>query len=108
MTLGQQQEAFARDVEALLMFAHSTGFGVRIGEAWRPPEMQRIYVETGRSKTMKSRHLDKLAIDLHFTRNGQLCYPEAIGRFWEALSPENSAGMFWQSFKDSPHFERRP
>lgn len=107
MTLGEHQEAFARDVEALLMFAHQMGYGVRIGEAQRPVEMQKIYVDTGRSQTMNSRHLKKCAIDLHFTRAGTLCYPERIGRFWESLSPENSAGMFWKSFKDSPHFERR-
>lgn len=107
MKLGQHQEAFARDVEALLAFAHALGYGVRIGECWRPDEMQRIYVEQGRSKTMQSRHQQKLAIDLHFTKDGRLVYPERIGRFWESLSPENSAGMFWRSFKDAPHFERR-
>ncbi len=106
MTLGQHQEAFARDVAKLLAQAWALGYEVRIGEAQRTAEQQEIYVRTGRSKTMKSQHLTKTAIDLHFTKSGVLCYPEEIGRFWESLHSLNQAGMFWKSFKDSPHFQR--
>lgn len=106
MTLGQHQEKFAHDLCKLLVFVHSRGYGIRIGEAQRTAEQQAIYVKTGRSKTMNSRHLKKCAIDLHFTKDGQLCYPEEIGRFWESLDPLNSWGGFWKSFKDDPHFER--
>lgn len=95
-----------RDVEVLLMFIHSCGYNVRGGELWRPDEMQAIYVKTGRSKTMNGQHPKKCAIDLHILLAGQIVYPEEVGRFWEALSPENRAGMFFKSFKDGPHFER--
>lgn len=107
MTLGQNQEAFACDVAKLLAFAIGQGYGIRIGEAERTADQQKIYVQTGRSKTMNSNHLKRCAIDLHFTKDGVLCYPEEVGRYWESLGPANSAGMFWKSFKDSPHFERR-
>lgn len=107
MNLGTHQEAFMQDLAKLIYFAHSKGYGIRGGELYRTPEQQQIYVESGRSKTMNSRHLKKCAIDLHFTKDGQLCYPEEIGKFWESLNPLNSAGMFWTSLKDSPHFERR-
>lgn len=106
MTLGEHQEAFAADLSSLIQTAIMRGYGVRIGEVYRTPEQQQIYVKTGRSKTMNSMHLKKCAADLHFTKNGQLCYPEELGRYWESLNTLNSAGMFWKSFVDSPHFQR--
>ena len=106
MTLGQQQEAFSRDLVKLIQYAYSQGYEVRIGEVQRPIEMQQIYLKTGRSKTLKSRHLDKCAADLHFTLKGVLCYPEALGRYWQSLDPKNQWGGFWKTFKDQPHFER--
>jgi peptidoglycan L-alanyl-D-glutamate endopeptidase CwlK len=107
MTLGQHQERFSADLARLILHAVAGGYGVRMGEAFRTPEQQQIYVKTGRSKTFNSMHLKKCAADLHFTKDGALCYPEELGRYWESLDPLNSAGMFWRSFKDSPHFERR-
>jgi hypothetical protein len=107
MRLGQHQEAFSRDLVKLLTEAYRLGYEVRIGEVQRPVEMQQMYVKQGRSKTMDSMHLKKCAADLHFTKDGKLVYPEELGRFWEELSRENSAGMFWPSFKDDPHFQRR-
>jgi peptidoglycan L-alanyl-D-glutamate endopeptidase CwlK len=106
MTLGQHQEAFTRDLTKLLVYAHNNGYGVRMGEVYRTVEQQQLYIRTGRSKTMNSMHLKKCAADLHFTKDGELVYPEEIGRYWEGLNPLNQAGMFWKSFKDSPHFQR--
>mgnify|MGYP000370795422 CR=1 FL=1 len=108
MTLGQRQERFAEDLAKLIQFAISKGYGVRIGEVERTAEQQKLYVQTGRSKTMNSNHLVKCAADLHFTKDGVLCYPPEIGHYWELLDPKNSAGMFWAKFKDAPHLERRP
>ncbi len=107
MTLGQHQELFSKNFAMLIMFAIERGYGVRLGEVQRMTEMQTIYVQTGRSKTMDSLHLKKCAGDIHFSKEGALCYPEEIGRYWESLDPLNRAGMFWKSFKDAPHFERR-
>ena len=106
MTLGSHQEAFSRDLVKLLMEAYRIGYEVRIGEVLRTPEQQELYVRTGRSKTLNSMHLKKCAADLHFVRNGVVSYPAELGQFWRSLSPLNKAGMFWQTFKDSPHFER--
>ena len=107
MTLGEHQEAYTRDHVKLLLRAFELGCEVRKGEAQRMPEMQALYVQTGRSKTFNSMHIKKLADDLHFMKGGKLCYPEELGRYWESLNPLNQAGMFWKSFKDSPHFERK-
>jgi len=107
MSLGKEQEAFSRHLALLLMEAFNRGYEVRMGEVQRMPEMQQIYFKTGRSKTLNSAHLSKLAADLHFTKAGVLCYPDELGRYWESLDPKNQAGMFWKTFKDSPHFERK-
>lgn len=107
LTLGQHQERFSRDLVKLIQKAHELGYEVRIGEVFRTPEQQRIYVETGRSKTMRSQHLNKTAADLHFFSEGKLCYPVELGAYWETLDPLNQWGGFWKSFKDFPHYERR-
>ena len=108
MSLGQEQEAFSRDIVKLMSKAFELGYEVRTGEFERTAEQQKIYVQTGRSKTMSSNHLRKCAADLHFTKDGVLCYPQELGDYWERLHPKNSWGGNWKSFKDKPHFERKP
>jgi len=116
MALVIEQAAFLLDMCKLINFAASRGFIVTGGELERKPEMQEIYVKTGRSKTMNSRHLKKCAIDLNFFLRGKdgklaLTYDVAalkpIGDYWESLDPQNSWGGNWRSFVDVPHFERR-
>jgi len=111
MSMVIEQDAFLQDVAKLIIFTKERGFGITGGELYRTPEQQQIYVKTGRSKTFNSKHLSRLAIDFNFFVDGTLCYDveklSEIGKYWESLSPKNSAGMFWNSFKDVPHFERR-
>ena len=111
MSLVAEQYAFMLDVAKLIQFCASEGIVVTGGELHRTPEQQQIYVKTGKSKTLNSKHLERLAIDLNFFVNGVLCYDvnkvSKVGKYWEGLSPKNSAGMFWKSFVDLPHFERR-
>lgn len=111
MSMVSEQFMFLQDVAKLIQFCVSEGIIVTGGELYRTEEQQQIYVRTGRSKTMNSNHLKRLAIDLNFFIDGKLCYDvpslSKIGTYWESLSPHNSAGMFWKSFKDVPHFERR-
>jgi hypothetical protein len=110
MSLVQEQAAFLLDATALIQFATNQGFQVTGGELFRTAEQQEIYVKTGRSKTMNSNHLRRLAIDLNFIKDGKLCYDakllEPIGAYWEALHPKNRWGGHFQSLKDMPHFER--
>jgi peptidoglycan L-alanyl-D-glutamate endopeptidase CwlK len=112
MSLVREQAKFLLDVTKLINMATSAGFTLTGGELWRTPEQQAIYVKTGRSKTMASNHLRRCAIDLNFFKDGKLTYDRAtlqpIGDFWESLDPKNSWGGNWRSFKDIPHFERRP
>ncbi|MCL2439521.1 MAG: M15 family metallopeptidase [Alphaproteobacteria bacterium] len=109
MSLGKRQEVFARDVAALLGFAFARGFEVRIGEAERTVAQQEIYVREGKSKTMASKHLDRLAVDLFFTCGGQVIWAReglaALGEYWESLRAGNKWGGNFKTFLDTPHFE---
>lgn len=117
-TLGQNQEIFAKHAAMLINKAIELGFGVRLGEVLRTPEQQKLYFNSGASKTMNSQHLKKLAIDLNLIIDGRLAtYKEtfALGKWWEALDPQNRWGGSWRglveskqsTFIDSPHFERQ-
>lgn len=117
MTLGEEQEHFAQQMADLIQQAHSMGYAVRVGEVQRPIEMQQLYMNTGRSKTMNSMHLKKCAVDLVLLLKGQVCTREQIkplGQWWEDLDPKNRWGGNWRglvdsgksSFVDAPHFER--
>jgi predicted chitinase len=116
MSLVRKQAAFLTHVGELLRRAGELGFVVTGGELYRTPEQQAIHVRNGRSKTMNSQHLKRLAIDLNFFREGQdgsfqLVYDadvlRPLGEFWESLDAANRWGGNWTSFKDTPHFERR-
>ena len=117
MPLVAQQAQFLLDVCNLIQWCTTQGWVVTGGELQRPVEMQEIYIKTGRSKTMESKHLRRLAIDLNFFKNNEyICTVEdlsEVGKYWESLSPKNRwGGNFdrdWSkkdNFKDAPHFER--
>ena len=112
MSLVAEQAAFLLDVCKLIDFATEAGFVVTGGELFRTTEQQEIYVKSGRSQTMLSNHLRRCAIDLNFFKDGKLVYDvttlRPVGDYWQSLNPKNSWGGFWKSFKDVPHFERRP
>lgn len=66
MTLGQKQSQFFEHICLLRQYAVDLGFRVVLGEVQRSLEQQKIYYFNGRSKTMESDHLNKLAADIHF------------------------------------------
>ena len=112
--LSQKQMKFSQDVVSLLLFAMEKGFRFTFGEVMRPKEMQEIYYRDGRSTTMNSMHVHKLAIDINFFKpDGKthtLTYLKAdlqeIGEFWESLDDKNEWGGNWEYFLDTPHFQR--
>lgn len=118
MSLLDEQFAFALDVIKLETKMVELGYQFTYGEAARPIEMQRIYVQTGRSKTMDSMHLKRCARDYNIFKDRRLCTRDEIkpiGDFWESLSGKNRWGGNWRgavdagrsSFIDAPHFERQ-
>ncbi|MGQ0620185.1 MAG: M15 family metallopeptidase [Panacagrimonas sp.] len=116
MSLNREQALFMQHVGELIRKAPDFGLSVTGGELYRTAEQQQIYVRDGRSKTLNSQHLKRLAIDLNFFRQAadgslELVYSgdeiRHLGAFWESLDPANRWGGNWTSFKDVPHFERR-
>ena len=118
MTLFAEQDKFTHDVAKLLAQAWELGFTVTFGEVQRPIEMQKLYVQSGRSKTMDSQHIKRLAIDLNLFKENRVCTRADIlplGLWWEQLDPVNRWGGSWRglvdtgksSFVDAPHFERQ-
>lgn len=116
MSLVPQQNQFMLHVAELIRKAAESGFYISGGELYRTPEQQAMHVKNGRSTTMNSQHLKRLAVDFNFFKLGSdgklhLTYEvkdlKELGQFWESLDSANRWGGNWQSFKDTPHFERR-
>jgi len=125
MSLSDRQAIFTANVAKLISWINSQpGHRCRIREATRPLSMQllnvhgftvnshneNIYLEPSPiiSKTMKSKHLESLAVDLIIDINGVYqddykSYIEA-GKFWESLHPENVSGAVSWGW-DGQHFQ---
>lgn len=128
MTLGEKQRLFVKNIGELIAYAYANGFELSFGEVYRTPEQQKIYFESGRSKTMNSRHLDRLAVDFNFFKNGQMLFKDPakyvddanlikpLGNFWVLLHADNVWGGDWdrdndvvdEKFRDPYHFEMKP
>ena len=115
MTRLENQFEFLKDVAKLIQKAEELGFVITAGEMFRTPEQQAIYVKAGRSKTMNSKHLDRLAVDFNVFKDGKMCDENGIrplGEFWESLNPINRWGGNFPPnknggrFIDAPHFQR--
>lgn len=110
MSLVPEQAAFLLDAGKLVQYATAQGFVVTGGELYRTPEQQELYVKSGKSQTMNSLHLSRLAIDLNFFKSGTPIYDKAtlapLGAYWESLNPLNSWGGNGQKLVDTPHFSR--
>lgn len=109
MGTSDKQWLFLQDVAKLIQHAESIGIKLTGGELYRTKEQQELYIKAGKSKTMKSKHLERLAIDFNFFIDGKLTYAkedvQPLGDYWESLRPENSWGGNWKSFQDTPHFQ---
>lgn len=103
-------------VAELIRSVYARGFELTFGEAYRTEEQQRMHVEAGKSRTMNSRHRDRLALDLNLFNGGEyITDAEAyrpLGEMWEALGgrwggrfglrpSEYGAKVGW----DANHFE---
>lgn len=111
----EQQSAFIKDAARLILEAQKFGLKVTAGELFRTQEQQDIYYQTGKSKLKHSLHQDRMAIDLNFFKRTlagelELTYNksdiQALGDWWETLSPQNKWGGNWSGFIDTPHFQR--
>ena len=109
MKIRDVQNEFLVDVAKLILYAKEQGIFITGGELYRTPYQQKHYIKIGRSKTMNSYHLKRLAIDLIVFKRGKptwICEDYIrLGEYWEKLNSKNKWGGSWR-FKDCGHFER--
>jgi peptidoglycan L-alanyl-D-glutamate endopeptidase CwlK len=125
MTLSEKQQIFTFNIHLLIQEAFRLGFKLTFGEVYRTPEQQKIYFDIGRSKTMDSRHLQRLAVDFNIFKDGVILFQDknnyekdvlsckVLGDFWLSLNTSNRWGADWDKdgnplndkFRDPYHFE---
>lgn len=110
MTLHEHQAAFCQDVAKLMQYIAAQGYSCTFGEAYRTPEQAILDYHKGIG-IKDSMHCKRLAIDLNlFDAHGTFLVHEKdyepFGTYWESLSPNNRAGVFFSTGPDSDHFER--
>lgn len=127
MKLSQRQQIFTRNIAKLIQKAEALEIGLTFGDAWRSRSQmvlnyygydvikgsdKPILVKRRcTSKTLRSKHGLRLAVDFNFFINGKLTYDkhklQCLGDYWESLHPSNRWGGNWTSFIDTPHFEMK-
>lgn len=132
MKLSQQQQIFSKNIAMLILFAHYYGIGLTFGEAHRTWSQILLnyfgykvekggvlgirLVKTKRlSRTLRSLHADRLAVDFNFFVDEKLTYNfetvKVLGDYWESLHPANTWGGDFNKdgiengFVDTPHFQ---
>ena len=107
MTLRQKQSRFAQLISQLILWAFDQGYEITLGEAWRPDEMQEIYLAQGKTKTKASRHQKRLAEDLNLFINGEyqtdLEAYRPLGEKWKSMDRNCVWGGEWGW--DANHFQ---
>lgn len=109
MTIGQAQRRFTLLIAKLIVHAYENGWELTFGEAYRTKDQQVIYIQQGKSQTMNSRHLSRLAVDFNLFINGKYMTRsedyEPLGTYWESLDGHCVWGGRWKSLADGNHFE---
>lgn len=119
MTLSEKQRAFSSLLAQFITWCYANGYELVGGEWKRPIEMQKLYVQQGKSKTMLSKHLDSIAVDLSLFKNGvYTTNPEdyrPLGEKWEIMGGRwggrfgiDKADYATKIGWDSGHFEYDP
>ena len=107
MNLSQKQRRFSWLVSCLIDWAYKNGYEIVLGEAYRTRDQQEIYVKQGKSKTMKSKHLKCLALDINLFKDDNYLTETAdykpLGDYWKSLDPECIWGGDWGW--DGCHFQ---
>ena len=80
----------------LIRWADDRQYGLTFSWAYRDEESQKRMVANGLSKTMKSKHLERLAVDFNLFIGGVYqTKKEAytpLGEYWKSLDPQNKWG----------------
>ena len=83
------------------------GMELTFGHVWRDTYTQKHLVEKGLSKTMDSKHLEKLAVDFNLFIEGtyitDIARYKPLGEYWKLLG--GRWGGDFEGFPDAGHFE---
>lgn len=103
MSQRQQQSYFALMVSQLILQAHSMGYEVTLGDAFRDPRLHGYFGEKKGYGTVRSFHKLRLAIDLNLFKDGEFLTStkdhEPLGMWWESIG-----GTWGGRFKDGNHY----
>lgn len=123
MSLRKKQSLFAFNFALLVIFAYENNYEITYGEGSRTLSQQILYFfgfkvirldgwftlvkAPKRTKTFRSKHLQKLAHDINLFYNGQLCTDieqfRPLAEYWSSLHPDNVSGTDWAW--DLGHFQ---
>jgi len=113
MKLSDQQALFTKNAVNLIQYlTESLGWKVVMGEVWRREVTQKWLLEKGWTRTLKSDHLKKLAIDLFVWIEGIFLdnaeenkeIMASAGNYWKSLHPQNYWGGDYKKLVDINHF----
>jgi len=123
MSLRKKQSIFALNVSKLIQFSYENGYEITLGEVLRTQDQQKLYFEgyklvkigsdlklaktSTKSKTMSSKHLKKLAIDINLFKDGKYLTKredfKLLAEYWKSLHEKNTCGYYWRW--DMNHFQ---
>ncbi len=105
------QEQFAQSAARLIQKAADLGYTVTLGEAWRTPQQAQWNADHG-TGIAHSLHLERLAIDLNFFKDGALITDgsklQDVGTWWKTLGPMYRWGGDFKHLPDGNHFSISP
>lgn len=105
------QEEFAQAAAKLIQKATELGYTVTFGEAWRTPQQAALNAQAG-TGIAHSLHIERLAIDLNFFKDGQYVQDGSllreVGEWWKALGPKYRWGGDFVHLPDGNHFSITP
>lgn len=132
MRLSQKQIIFSKNVASLIVYADLLCIDLTFGDAYRSQSQVflnyfgykltrggilgvKLVKSRKLSKTLRSLHSKRLAVDFNFFIDGRLTYDfeeiKELGKFWVSLHPKNRWGGDFNKngkkdgFVDVPHFE---
>jgi len=115
MRLREKQSVFLRNVAKLIGWTFDNGYELTAGELLRTLDQQTLYFEgrtikkigsdlhlpktTRKSRTMNSKHRQKLAIDLNLFVDGKYTAKKEdfkpLAEYWRSLHKDNVSGYDW-------------
>jgi hypothetical protein len=105
------QEEFCQSASKLIQQAAQFGYTVTFGEAWRSPQQAQWDADHG-TGISHSLHIERLAIDLNFFKDGQLITDGSkladIGAWWKSLGDKYRWGGDFHTRPDGNHFSITP